>query len=109
MSMNIAQLNEADVVKLASLMQQKEILVRDMRNAVKRLNDDKTLTVEVSLTHGVSVTPLRSNEILEKAIDLQSEWIIDRIYDTAIHSLETEIASLAERVMKNLIESHKPY
>ena len=46
---------------------------------------------------------------LQDAIDSQYEWIIDRIYDTAIHNLETEIALLAEAVMKNLIRSHKPY
>lgn len=108
MSINIGQVNEPDVIKLADLMQQKEILVRDMRNAVKRLND-KELVIDIQILYGQSVNAIRGNARLRDAINSQSEWIIDRIYDTAIHSLETEIASLSEKVMKNLIESHKPY
>ena len=109
MSINIGQVNEPDVIKLAGLMQQKEILIRDMRNAIKRLNEDKTFMVDIQILHGKSVNAIRGNARLRDAINSQSEWIIDRIYDTAIHSLETEIASLSEKVMKNLIESHKPY
>ena len=108
MSINIGQVNEADVIELAQLMQKKEILIRDMKNAVKRLND-KELVIDIQILYGRTVKALRNDEHLRSAIDSQSEWIIDRIYDTAIHSLETEIAVLAEKVMKNLIESHKPY
>ena len=110
MSIKIGQVNDADVIKLAGLMQQKEILIRDMRNAIKRLKDNE-LMIGVTLipNNTGQVNALRHSEILKSAIDSQSEWIIDRIYDTAIHSLETEIASLSEKVMKNLIESHKPY
>lgn len=103
MSIKIGQVNEPDVIKLADLMQQKEILIRDMRNAVKRLNEDKTLMVDVHLVHGRTVSALRSNEHLKAALNSQSEWIIDRIYDAAIHSLENEIAVLADKVMQNLI------
>lgn len=106
MSINIGQVNEADVIKLAELMQQKEILIRDMRNAVKRITEDKTLVVDINLTYQVAVTPLRRNKALADAINAQSEWIIDRIYDTAIHSLENEIALLADKVMQNLVESN---
>ena len=110
MSINIGQVNEPDVIKLADLMQQKEILIRDMRNAVKRLKDNE-LMIGVTLipNNTGQVNALRHSEILKSAIDSQSEWIIDRIYDTAIHSLEDEISLLAKKVMTNLIESHKPY
>lgn len=108
MSINIGQVNKADVIELAGLMQQKEILVRDMRNAVKRLND-KELVVDIQILYGRTVKALRNDGHLRSAIDSQSEWIIDRIYDTAIHSLEDEISLLAKKVMTNLIESHKPY
>ena len=108
MAINITQVNEPDVIKLAGLMQQKEILIRDMQNAVKRLNDDKTLMVDIQILHGRVSNALRSNERLKASIDSQSEWIIDRIYDTAIRNLEVEIAPLAKKVMTNLIESHKP-
>lgn len=108
MTINIGRVNEPDVIKLADLMQKKEILIRDMKNAVRRLND-KELVIDIQILYGRTVKALRNDEHLRSAIDSQSEWIIDRIYDTAIHSLETEIAALAEKVMKNLIESHKPY
>ena len=109
MSINIGHVNEPDVIKLADLMQQKEILIRDMRNAVKRLNEDKTFMVDIQILHGQAINAIRGNARLRNAINSQSEWIIDRIYDTAIQNLEKEIALLAEKVMKNLIESHKPY
>ena len=102
MSINIGQVNEPDVIKLAGLMQQKEILIRDMRNAVKRLND-KELVIDIQILYGRTVKALRNDGHLRSAIDSQSEWIIDRIYDTAIHSLENEIAVLADKVMQNLI------
>lgn len=110
MSIEISKVNEGDVIKLAGLMQQKEILIRDMRNAVKRLKDNE-LMIGVTLipNNTGQVNALRHSEILKSAIDSQSEWIIDRIYDTAIHSLEDEISLLAKKVMTNLIESHKPY
>ena len=102
MSIKIGQVNDADVIKLAGLMQQKEILIRDMRNAVKRLND-KELVVDIQILYGRTVKALRNDGHLRFAIDSQSEWIIDRIYDTAIHSIENEIAVLADKVMQNLI------
>ena len=109
MSINIGQVNKADVIELAELMQKKEILIRDMRNALKRLKEDKTFMVDIQILHGQSVNAIRGNARLRDAINSQSEWIIDRIYDTAIHSLENEISLLAKKVMTNLIESHKPY
>jgi hypothetical protein len=106
MSIAIGKVNEPDVIKLAELMQQKEILIRDMRNTVKRLNESQDLIIVVEVSRNGRDNPLRKNERLRESIESQSEWIIDRIYDTAIHNLENEIAALADKVMSNLIEAN---
>ncbi|MGP5531186.1 hypothetical protein ACTXMK_05200 [Psychrobacter celer] len=107
MSINIGQVNDPDVIKLAGLMQQKEILIRDMRNVVKRLDGtEHKAMLDIQFVHDRRITALRSNERLKDAIDSQSEWIIDRIYDTAIQNIEKEIAPLADKVMQNLIEAN---
>ena len=106
MSINIGQVNEPDVIKLAELMQQKEILIRDMRNTVKRLNESQDLIIVVEVRRNGRDNPLRKNERLRASIESQSEWIIDRIYDTAIQNIEKEIAPLADKVMQNLIEAN---
>ena len=109
MAMNIVQINAADVNKLADLMQQKEILAAETRNTVKRLNEEKGSVLVIEVTRKNMSSALRQNDRMRAAIDSQSEWIIDRIYDTAIQTIEKEIALLAEKIMKNLIASHKPY
>ncbi|SLJ84453.1 hypothetical protein [Psychrobacter sp. DAB_AL43B] len=106
MSINIAKINEADVMDLADMVQRKKTLIKDMQNSVKRLND-KELVVSINLipSHSGQVGLLRDCGTLKIAIDLQSEWIIDRIYDTAIQLLENEIVRLAEKLKQNLINA----
>ena len=97
---------EQDIMTLADLIGRKETLIRDMRNAVKRLKDDE-LTVSLSLTPKSSGVLTRSNgnELLQAAIDSQAEWIIDRVYDTAIQNLEKEIAPLLEKIQQDKEQS----
>lgn len=93
---------EQDIMTLADLIGRKETLIRDMRNAIKRLKDDE-LTVSLSLTPKSSGVLTRSsgNAVLQEAIDSQAEWIIDRIYDTAIQNLEKEIEPLLEKIQQD--------
>ena len=93
---------EQDIMALADLIGRKEVLIRDMRNAVKRLKDNE-LAVSLSLTPKSSgvLTRSNSNDLLQEAINSQAEWIIDRVYDTAIQNLEKEIAPLLEKIQQD--------
>lgn len=110
MSIEISKVNEGDVLNLADLIKRKRAIIDERQTLAARLESEKKPHFSIGLFYGRGSRNLFGSDLdLKQAADSQSEWIIDRIYDTAIHSLETEIASLSEKVMKNLIESHKPY
>lgn len=108
MSINIGQVNEPDVIKLADLIARKKRLVDEMRHEIKLLNSgDAVLKIGVNPPKDSGrVFYKRCSQELQDAINSQSEWIIDRIYDTAIQSLENEISLLADKVMQNLISAN---
>lgn len=109
MDFYITKINEGDVLNLADLVKRKQAIIDERQNLVERLESEQKPHFSIGLFYGRGSRNLFGSDLdLKQAADSQSEWIIDRIYDTAIHSLETEIASLSEKVMKNLIESHKP-
>lgn len=111
MSINIGWVNEPDVIKLADLIKNKQDLIRARKGAMDILNSIPNPSLSLLVAHEGRNKSLifDCNQYLERALSKESEWIIDRVYDTAIHNLEKEILVLSEKVMKNLINSHKPY
>lgn len=110
MSIEISKVNEGDVLNLADLIKRKRAIIDERQNLAERLESEQKPHFSIGLFYGRGSRNLFGSDLdLKQAADSQSEWIIDRIYDTAIHSLENEISLLAKKVMTNLIESHKPY
>lgn len=111
MSINIVKINESAVIKLSDLIKDKQDLVEARKGAMKMLTDVPNPSLFLSVRHEERNKSLifDGNNYLKRALAEESEWIVDRVYDNAIQNIEKEIALLAETVMKNLIESHKPY
>ena len=111
MGINIETINEDGVLDLADLIKNKQDLIRARKGAMDVLNSIPNPSLSLLVAHKGRTKSLifDSNQYLERALSKESEWIIDRVYDTAIHNLEKEILVLSEKVMKNLINSHKPY
>lgn len=110
MGINIETINEADVLNLADLIKRKRAIADERQDLEKRLESEQKPYLSIGLFYGRGSRNLLESDLgLKQAVTQRTEWMIDNIYDTAIRNLEIEIASLAEKVMKNLINSHKPY
>lgn len=109
MDFYITKINEGDVLNLADLIKRKRAIIAERQDLVERSESEQKPHFSIGLFYGRGSRNLFGSDLdLKQAADSQFEWIIDRIYDTAIRNLEVEIAPLAKKVMTNLIESHKP-
>lgn len=111
MSINTTKINESAAIKLSDLIKDKQDLIEARKGAMKMLTDVPNPSLFLSVRHEERNKSLifDGNNYLKRALAEESGWIVDRVYDNAIQNIENEIALLAETVMKNLIESHKPY
>lgn len=93
---------EQDVLKLAELIKRKDDIITDRGILAERLESDNkpALFAQLLLNKG-GRDLLRADHDLMKAVAQKSEWIIDRIYDTAIQNIEKEIAPLFEKIQQH--------
>lgn len=106
---NVLQINEESVQRLARLLRDKSVLVEALKAIVSRLDQEPKPSLMMTIKYGDgrygSALIDTSSNHLEAALTQRSDWIIDAVYNQAITNIEAEIATVADSVLTNLIKA----